>query len=76
MKEAVGELNTTVIIVVIVGTLAAFFFLVIWPAINNDFNRNSNCSDAICPPCESPQGCTVVMCTLDGGSTIECPYKG
>ena len=33
MKEATGELNTTVIVVIIVSMLVDFFYFTIWPAI-------------------------------------------
>ena len=33
MKEATGELNSTLIVVIIVAALAALFYTVIWPMI-------------------------------------------
>ena len=38
MKEATGELNTTVIVVIIVAMLVAFFYTGVWPAIRNNMN--------------------------------------
>ncbi len=44
MKEATGELNMTVITVVAIAALAAFFYLVIWPIIQNGAAINSACN--------------------------------
>ena len=46
MKEATGELNTTVIVVIIVAMLVAFFYFTIWPALKNNMNQNSACAKA------------------------------
>ena len=48
MKEATSELNLTVIVVISVGILMAFFFTVIWPMLNGNFSRESNCKRATC----------------------------
>ncbi len=74
MKEATGELNTTLIVVMIVGAVLAFFTLVIWPMLKNDMGNNSDCSKAVC-------GNNVengrVECKVPGSTnTIWCPYKG
>ncbi len=81
MKEATGELNVTVIVVISVGILSAFFFSVIWPMINDNFEANSRCSDAICV-CEDIDECvrtgTVDGCYIAGNkdNTFTCDYKG
>ncbi len=48
MKEATGELNLAVIVAVSIGVLAAFFFGVVWPILDQDFKKNSQCNKAIC----------------------------
>ncbi len=48
MKEATGELNMTIIVSISIGILAAFFFGFLWPMINGNFQKNSQCSKAIC----------------------------
>ncbi len=73
MKEAVGELNITVIVVVSVALLAFFFFSVLWPSINSNFKHNTNCDDAICVCDDRGEN---GKCLLKAGSAIECHVKG
>ena len=85
MKEATGELNTTVIVVITIAILSTFFFTVIWPMLNNNLKANTKCADAYCPlkngkiQCtETNKGtnkCITVKCQYKG-ETIICPYKG
>lgn len=76
MNEATGELNATVIIVVAVAMLAAFFFSVLWPRINEDLQQSARCSDAICDIGINKQG--VVDCYSPGAKNnlFTCPYRG
>ena len=48
MKEATSEVSLLVIVAISVAILVAFFFGVIWPHINNNFQRTANCKKAIC----------------------------
>ncbi|MBQ9834218.1 MAG: hypothetical protein IJO33_03400 [Bacilli bacterium] len=48
MKQAISELNLTVIIVLAVAGLVALFSMVIWPVIKSGLHNSANCSDAIC----------------------------
>ena len=77
MKQATGELNTTVFVAAAVGILIAFFYYAIWPMIKGNFNQTSQCSKAICAKCETGN-CKTVKCYLpkDSGNEFECPYKG
>lgn len=81
MKEATGELNTTVIVVIIVAMLVAFFYFTIWPVIKNNMNQNSACAKAICPKeNRSSDGKTVDCYTVDKSGnkseTFKCVWKG
>lgn len=38
MKDAMGELNMTVVTIVAIGAVAAFFTLVLWPQIRDKIN--------------------------------------
>ena len=82
MKEATGELNTTIIVVLAVGVLMAFFYYTLWPIIRTNFDNNSKCSKAICEPCKDENGksrsdCETVKCHLsDSNEMFECVYKG
>ena len=80
MKEATGELNMTVVIVLAVAALAAFFYVIIWPLISNNFVSNSKCSEATCQ-CKNESDCLKngADCWMPGkksGTHFTCPWKG
>lgn len=56
----------------------AFFYYTLWPVIKTNFNRNAQCSKAICEPCNTKdKKCEYVKCHLkDSNETFECVYKG
>ena len=78
MKEAVGELNGTIIVVIVVGLLIALFYGLVWPIIKDGLKDNARCADAVCDvgirsgelgvECYSPHS--------DKTDTFYCPYKG
>lgn len=80
MKEATGELNTTVIVVIAVASLTAFFYFTIWPAIRNNMNQNTKCSKAICEKKPNNDGKTVQCYLVENGkkvgSDFPCAWKG
>lgn len=81
MREATGELNTTVIVVILVAAIVAFFFGTIWPnVIKKNIEDDSNCQDAYCKcasaNCTTEESTGLIECTLRNGRTIECPFKG
>ena len=39
MKDAMGELNMTVVVIIAIGAISAFFIGVIWPNIQNTINK-------------------------------------
>lgn len=80
MKEATGELNTSLIVFTAVALLAAFFFMVIWPNIKGTLDKSAKCSGAVCYAgynsdgfayCYTPTGRTI-----SAGDIYECPYRG
>ncbi len=77
MNEAMGELNGTVIVVIAIAGFATFFFSVLWPNINNDIGKGTNCAKAICEKCPG-SNCLTVKCHEQGNESnvFECPYKG
>jgi len=75
MKEATGELNSTLVVVITIGLLSTFFFTVIWPILRNNLHSNTRCTDAVCKPCPKGEVCKTVKCDYKG-QTMECPYKG
>jgi hypothetical protein len=87
MKEATGELNSTLVVVIAVGVLAAFFYYTLWPILDNNFKANSNCSKAWCYSCaKEPSKCTNTTQTCNYGKSkdgvatdsskdIVCPRK-
>ena len=69
MQEATGELNMTVITVVAIAAVAAFFYAFVWPAIKNNINRNTNCSQSWgCTSCDGST-CTCQYCADEGGGS-------
>ena len=73
MKEATSELNLTVIVVISVAGLAAFFYLTLWPMIQNNVNSYTKCSVAICENHKNPDGS--VNCKYNGAD-FKCAWKG
>lgn len=79
MKEATGELNSTVIVVISVGVLMTFFFSYLWPMIHQNFQRESDCNRATCDCSEEVRKqhdgkCECTHPDLD--EPIYCVYKG
>ncbi len=85
MKEATGELNATVVVMSAIAVLIAFFYYTLWPVLRVNFEKNSQCSKAICEPCEPDSNgkktCKFVTCypkgqnhTAENG--FQCVYKG
>lgn len=77
MKEATGELSSSVIVLTLIAALAAFFFTVLWPWYENMIAVDESCANAVCDPgynsnglayCKSPDN--------PSGDTFECPYRG
>ncbi len=88
MKETTGELNATVAVMLAIGVLIAFFYYTLWPLIKNNFDKNSQCSKAICEKCDlngdgkADVGCETVTCYPKGEehqpgvNDFQCVYKG
>lgn len=71
MKETTGELNITIVIVIAVSVLVAFFYFVIWPNLDANFQANSKCSQAICEnPCNTGNN----SCDNAIGELVKCYY--
>lgn len=73
MKEATSELNLTVIVVISIAGLAAFFYMTLWPMMENNMNRYTKCSVAICERTKNADG--TVDCTYNG-TNLKCAWKG
>ncbi len=70
MKEATGELNMTVVTIVAIGALVAFFYFIIWPAIQTGMTLQSACSSAGLSSMEfrDEDGNISVKCVYDQGT--------
>ncbi len=80
MRQAMGELNSSIIVVIVVGLLIAAFYGLVWPTIKEGLKSNSRCADAVCDvgiksgqvgvECYSPH--------VEEGKReyFYCPYKG
>lgn len=78
MKEAAGELNMTVVIVVAIGILVAFLYTILWPSIRGNFEKNSQCSKAICRCPNNMKSCQEADCYVKGNESeiFKCAWKG
>ncbi len=79
MKEATGELNTTVIVFTAIALLSAVFFMIIWPMVKQGFVDDANCANAICDPGYDPSTGMAVCLNPNKYSTnetFECPFRG
>lgn len=81
MKEATGELNMAVVVAICIAILAVFFFSVIWPLIDGNFERTSQCSKAACDCSERVVENGIEYCTpcyIDGEEVpnMRCIFKG
>lgn len=86
MKEATGELNLAVGVAISIGILAAFFFGVLWPMINGNFQQTSQCNKAICDCSKDKRdeierdtnrkGYCSCKSSSDATETFYCPFKG
>ena len=77
MKEATGELNAAVVVMMAISILIAFFYYTLWPILKGNFERNSQCSKAICES-EDLDDDGFVECYLkkDVNTKFKCVYKG
>ena len=81
MKEATGELQSTVIVVISVGILSAFFFGTLWPIMKGNLSKNTDCDKATCDCSErnSEGKCKCEIRDDDGNVVVPelwCIYKG
>lgn len=87
MKEATGELNTTLITVLAIAMLLALFSTFIFPAVLKGLEGRATCAEAICDKGYLPDSytslCYAPEKTDDKGNktggpseTFECPYRG
>ena len=76
MKEATGELNVSLFVIMVVVLLTAFFFMVIWPGIKGNMNRQAKCAGAVCSAGFDDDGMAICHAPKDAGNTFTCPYRG
>lgn len=78
MKEAIGELNGSIIVIMAVGVLSAFFFTFMWPVLKDSMEFRSKCSDAICDKGFNKNGRAYCYAPSDPTKTnvFECPFRG
>ncbi len=92
MKEVTGELNMTLIVAISIGILAAFFFGVIWPMLDHNFQSEANCKSATCNCSQDVRGANNGKCcckitndskemqdisgNCNGEGLFTCPFGG
>ena len=55
MKDAMGELNMTVVTIVAIGAVAAFFTMVLWPQIRDKISAGWDSIDEQAPVVEKKE---------------------
>ena len=77
MKEAIGELNGTIIVIMAVGALSAFFFTFMWPTLADGMDKRARRSDAVCECGFTSNYTSYCYNPRDDKKTVfECPYRG
>ena len=76
MKEATGELNSTIVVVMAVSVLMAFFDYTLWPIVKYNFDVSSKCSKAICDSSRDQDGYVICHEKNNKNNTFKCVYKG
>ena len=78
MRQAVGELNSSIIVVIIVGLLIALFYGLVWPTIKDGLKSNSRCADAVCDVGikEGKVGVECYSPHVKDKEYFYCPYRG
>ncbi len=78
MKQAMGDLNGSVIVLSAVAMLSAVFFMVIWPMVKQGLKDDARCADAVCDVGYNKSS-GMVDCynpNADNQTLFECPYRG
>ena len=75
MKEATGELNLAVIVAISIGILAAFFFGVLWPMIDTNFQKNAENQTGLANRCKCASTKDDLL-SGDESKIFYCPFKG
>ena len=75
MKEATGELSTTMIAVVAIAAVLTIFTTVLLPVLKKSIQTRMHCAEAICQDCGTNSTCNCVYTKDDGSGTenITCP---
>ena len=75
MKEATGELSTTVIAVVAIAAVLTIFTTLLLPYLKNSISAKMYCSSAVCESCASTEKfckCTYKKNESSQEKTITC----
>ena len=75
MKEATGQLNSTVVVVLAIAVLSAFFYFTLWPALKTNMEQTTNCSKAWCEGKPNSDGLTVQCYYGKDKKPITCVWK-
>lgn len=80
MKEATGELSSSVIVLSLIAALAAFFFSVLWPWYKEMYAKDESCANAVCDNGYNRHNNGMAYCVAPEDSSLsdpfECPYRG
>ena len=79
MKNAIGDLNGSVITVMAVASLTVLFFMFIWPMLKTNLKNDARCSDAICDIGLNRNDMVYCYNPSEDKATadvFECPFRG
>ena len=81
MKNAIGELNGSVITVMAVASLTVLFFTFIWPMLRENLKTEAKCSSAVCDSgyISGGEDAGMAWCMNPNDESEEpfvCPYRG
>ena len=77
MKEATGELNTTLITVLAIAMLLALFSTLIFPNVLKGLEGRASCADAVCDQGFIPNNYnSYCYSPKNKDEVFQCPYRG
>ncbi len=77
MKEATGELSTTVITVVAIAAILSLFTVFLYPSLKNAIRARTYCAQAVnCVEDNGKRRCHYYLDNMnESTNTIECPLQ-
>ena len=75
MKEATGELSTTMIAVVAIAAVLTIFTVILLPYLKSQISARMHCTDAVCDCSAGGKICDCTYIKVEGDSETEVSVK-